>query len=344
MDLLALERAQLIREFDAERGYELDASTGTVAWLKTFCRLSVGSAMEVMSVARGLHELPAVEAAATEGQIGFQQAAVITDAAERVGSEQLVTRQDELIEAAEANDPSGLRKEIQKVEKEVDAQRMQREAEWAYRSRRLQVTTLGDGRVRLDGLLDPEGGAQVKTALDAALGPRAKNETRTETQRRADALVDLAKRTLDGRRFGTTGRQVPHLNVVVDATTGEGEMVGLGPVTRETIERLLCDCALSVNGSVETRTFSAPMRRAIAGRRRHCHFPRCDRSADWCDAHHLERWNGSNTVPDNGVFLCGFHHRLVHEGGWKLIKDGDEFVAIDAYGQRFRSAKAPPAA
>ena len=345
IDLLALERAQLVGEFEHERRYELDGASGTVAWLKSFCRLSAGSAMELMSVARGLEQLPAVEAAISDGQIGFQQAAVITDAAERVGADRLAGRQDELIHKAEENDPSSLRKEVQKVEQEIDTERLRREREWAYRSRRLQVTTLGDGRVRLDGLLDAEGGAYVKTALDAALGPRAREEMRTEPQRRADALVDVARRALDGRRFGTSGRQVPHLNVVVDASRGEAEIVGLAPVAKETVERLLCDCAVSANGSREARTFTAPMRRAIAGRRGHCDFPRCDRPADWCDGHHLDYWrNGGPTVQENGCLLCGFHHRLVHEGGWTLVKEGDQFVAISPYGEKFRSAKGPPAA
>jgi len=344
MDVLALERAQLISEFESERGYELDGATGTVAWLKSFCRLSVSSAMEIMSVARRLHELPAVESAASEGQIGFEQVTVLTDAADRVGSKQLLERQAELIEKAEATDPSALRKEVNRVEIQVDAERMRKEAEWAYRSRRLQVRTMADGRVRLDGLLDAEGGAVVKTALDAALGPHSNGDERTVTQRRADALVDVAKRALDGRQFGSSGRQVPHLNVVIDGNTGAAELLGVGPIGKHTVERLLCDCALSVDGSPEVRTFSGSKRRSIAGRRRHCHFPTCDRPAEWCDGHHLERWNGQNTTRDNGALLCGFHHRLVHEGGWQLLREGDEFVAISPYGEKLRSAKSPPAA
>src|SRR5205807_232093 len=116
IDALSLERARLITEFDRERGYELDGAANTVSWLKSFCRLSVGAAMELMSVARHLHQLPAVESAAEQGQIGFQQAAVIADSAERVGSESLLERQQELVAKAEANDPSALRQEVKRVE------------------------------------------------------------------------------------------------------------------------------------------------------------------------------------------------------------------------------------
>ena len=79
------------------------SAANTVSWLKSFCRLSVGAAMELMSVARHLHQLPAVESAAEQGQIGFQQAAVIADSAERVGSESLLERQQELVAKAEAD-------------------------------------------------------------------------------------------------------------------------------------------------------------------------------------------------------------------------------------------------
>jgi hypothetical protein len=33
---------------------------------------------------------------------------------------------------------------------------------------------------------------------------------------------------------------------------------------------------------------------------------------------------GPNNLP-NMVLVCNFHHRLVHEGGWQVIKSGREF-------------------
>ena len=114
------------------------------------------------------------------------------------------------------------------------------------------------------------------------------------------------------------------------------------PEAVETIERLLCDCALSVNGSSEARTFSPPMRRGLMGKHQHCQWPGgCERPVAWCEGHHRQSWllNGK-TRPENGMLLCGFHHRLVHEGGWRI--EGE--VAISPGGEKFRSAKAPPAA
>ena len=40
-----------------------------------------------------------------------------------------------------------------------------------------------------------------------------------------------------------------------------------------------------------------------------------------CDGHHLVHWiHGGPTDLDNLVLTCRRHDRMVHEGGWQLIK------------------------
>src|SRR5919201_1663464 len=339
IDALALERARLVAGFDADRGYAHDGCVSTVAWLKNHCRLSAAAALEVMSVARRLPELPAVDEALEQGEIGFQHAAVIAESAEKLGSESLLDHQEELVRRAETTDPSALRKDVREVEHRVDKERMLREAEWAHRSRYLHLNRLAEGRVRLDGLLDSAGGAVLKTALEAALGPRSNNETRTEGQRRADGLVDVARWALEGRRLGEMGGQRPHLNITVELETlfglrdNPGSIDGVGPVVLETVERHLCDASVSMtallNGEVvmagkERRTFSGPLRRALSARHRTCQFPGCDRPVAWCEGHHLLGWLlGGKTSLDNGLLVCGAHHRLLHEGGWRVERDSN---------------------
>lgn len=328
LDGLRVRLARAMVAFERDREYERDGCPNSVAWLKLHGRLSTAMAMEVMAVARQLSRLPEVERAVSAGEIGFQHAAVIAESADKVGAESLLSREVELVEKAGRSDPASFRQEVRKVEQQVDAELVRREADRVYQSRRLDVVTKGDGRVWVDGVLDPEGGAVLKKALEAAMGPRSNQETRSDRQRRADGLVDIAQRALDGRRFGETGCQRPHLNVLVEAD-GAGSIEGLGPVPRETIERLLCDCSVSVNGSPEVRTFSPAKRRGIAGRSRACQFPGCDRPVDWTEGHHLEWWvEGGRTVAANGALLCRFHHRLVHEGGWRLAREGDRLVAV----------------
>ena len=343
IDALALSRARRVARFEASREYEEQGYPNTVAFLKDRCNLSTADAIEVLNVAHQLDALPRVEAAMAQGCIGFGHAAVIAESAERFA--EVVDRQEELLAKAEELDPSRLRQVVKRVEMQIDTARVKENGEALYRSRRLYLKRLGDGRFALDGVLDPEGGALLKTALNAAMGPRANDETRQEEQRRADALVDVARRALDGRQLSETGCQRPHVTAFLDLTRKEAELEQLGPVARETVERLLCDCSLSLNGSSERRTFSAPMRRSLMRANPKCHFPSCDRPADWCEGHHLDKWSqGGRTVVERGALLCGFHHRLVHEGGWDLVKDDDQLVAISPGGEKFRSAKAPPAA
>ncbi len=213
---------------------------------------------------------------------------MIAESADKLGSDSLVQHQEELVRRAVETDPSGLRQEVRRVELKVDHERMLRESEWAHRSRHLEVKTLGDGRVRVDGMLDPEGGQVLKTAIDAAMGPRSNADKRSEGQRRADGLVEVARRCLEGRKLGHTGGQRPHLNITVELETlvglrdNPGSVGGIGPVLLETIERHLCDASLSMtallNGEVvlagkERRTFSAPQKTALATRRLTCEFP-----------------------------------------------------------------------
>src|SRR5450759_1133117 len=64
----------------------------------------------------------------------------------------------------------------------------------AHDRRRLTVAGTFAGAVVLDGGLDPEGGATVLAALMPLAAPGGADDDRTPAQRRADALVELARR------------------------------------------------------------------------------------------------------------------------------------------------------
>jgi hypothetical protein len=67
------------------------------------------------------------------------------------------------------------------------------------------------------------------------------------------------------------------------------------------------------------RLFTGAIRKALIARDRGCAFPACDRPPRWCEGHHLQSWQaGGVTSVDNGVLLCRWHHRLIHEGSWQV--------------------------
>ncbi len=72
------------------------------------------------------------------------------------------------------------------------------------------------------------------------------------------------------------------------------------------------------------RLFRSAIRRALTLRDRGCAFPGCDRPPAWCHAHHIFPWqHGGVTSLDNGVLLCGHHHRLIHNSPWQVVLAAD---------------------
>jgi hypothetical protein len=113
----------------------------------------------------------------------------------------------------------------------------------------------------------------------------------------------------------------------------------------DTARRLACDA--SVVGLLEgedgepldigrkTRSIPPALGRALRARDGGCRFPGCDRRR-FTEGHHVERWaDGGETKRGNLVTLCGFHHRLVHEGGFGVsATDGGSFVFTRPDGRR----------
>ncbi|GAA2010270.1 HNH endonuclease signature motif containing protein [Microbacterium ulmi] len=78
----------------------------------------------------------------------------------------------------------------------------------------------------------------------------------------------------------------------------------------------------------ETRLFTARQRIALAARDGGCRWRGCDRAASHCEAHHIDpHAQGGRTDIDRGILLCRWHHRELHHGGWRIIRQGKgEFV------------------
>jgi hypothetical protein len=258
--------------------------------------------------------------------------------AEHVGADAVRKSEAGLLQAAGRMDPGQFTGVLKDFEHRVDAAGALAETNRAFELRYFQVSEPLDGLVRLDGRLDAEGGAIISTALNALLGIPGKDDTRTAGQRRADALLELARSKSGGSGDGAGPR--PHLVIRASVETlagvagaGAGELESGGTVPAETVRRLACDAALtrivgkgelSAEISRATRTIPSSVRRALAFRDHGCVAPGCGRPPRWTDAHHLKHWvDGGETRIANLVLLCRRHHYMVHEQGWRLARAGN---------------------
>ena len=82
----------------------------------------------------------------------------------------------------------------------------------------------------------------------------------------------------------------------------------------------------NANGTVlsvgrKTRSIPAPIKRALLRRDACCQFPGCSNHL-YVEGHHIEHWaSGGETALHNLLGLCSFHHRFVHEYGYRVELD-----------------------
>jgi len=332
-----------VRRFDKSGDYRAEGALSLTDWLRWRCKLSGGAAAERVEVARQLEKLPQTEAAFANGDVGYQHAVVIARAAEHVGAAAVRKEEASLLHAAQTMDPGQFTGVAKNFEHRVDAAGALGEANHAYQRRYFHISEPVDGLVRLDGVLDAEGGATLRSALQPFMKPIT-DDARTYGQRSADALMQLCRHGSGSKRDGAGPRPQLIIRASVDTLAGipgapAGELDGGGTVPAETVQRHACDSAIiRITGQGEldqelnhaSRTLPAPTRRALESRDRHCVFPGCTRPPIWCDGHHLVWWTrGGATALPNLALLCRPHHRMVHEEGWRLVRHKDgRFSAI----------------
>ena len=182
--------------------------------------------------------LPATAAELAAGAIGPAHLRVITATMRRIpdGTHPDTAAQAEqtLATAARRFDPSALTRIGECLLAYLDPDGPE-PAEEPETTRELRVRTGADGTVSLDGKLDPEGGARVLEVLGSLNGRRAPidgvPDTRSQSRRDADALVEAMTRLLDDGELPARGGQRPHLVL----TMGLRDLIdGLGSATLDT--------------------------------------------------------------------------------------------------------------
>jgi hypothetical protein len=202
----------------------------------------------------------------------------------------------------------------------------------------------GDGTAK-GGFILPEAQADMlRTALEAVSAPQVMNRQSPEdailetrpgySQRMGWALAMLIEQIPADKLPDTAGVgaiitvNLDH-DTLVDqlktATLSTGTKISAGQARRMACELRLLPAvfggeSLPLDHGRAKRLFTGHQRRAQAHRDRGCIFPGCDRPPHWCVAHHARRrWaEGGTTDLDDGVLLCPFHHRVLHDDGWDV--------------------------
>ncbi len=287
------------------------------------------------------------------GTASFTNVALIAGLADDVGTAAVQTVEEPLVTAAAVLDPGRMRYLTMATRLRLDADGTLAEGNRDHERRWFSCDQLGSVFI-LRGQLDAEGGAIVKTAIDGLCHVGGPEDTRTGSQRRADALVDLAAARLQDGSLPTVHGQRPHLSLTVSldalqrvpgARTGRAEPRRPGPRRDGAADRLrrsvfsrspsapageptpigaLPARVRPLGVGHTTRTIPAHIRTALMVRDQGCRFPGCDRPPEWTDGHHIDHWAdlGPTEVP-NLVSLCRRHHRFVHEKGWQVHMDDD---------------------
>ena len=290
-----------------------------------------------MAVARELADLPQATQAFADGDFSYAHAAMIARTAEKLGDKMESNAETILVSAAKELDLGRLRVVTLKLQHFMDPDSVREEANESHELRFLHLSQTLDGVFYINGRFDSEGGAVLQAALNALSGPPTPDDKRSPKQRRADALVELARQKLDSGTLPEVGGQKPHLTVTVSMATlanqpgsPAADLEWAQPIPAETARRLACDAAVTPifldsesnqpRAGQTSRSISGSQRKALVFRDKGCRFPGCDRPADWTDVHHLKHWaDGGKHVMDNMILLCRRHHRMVHEEGWQLV-------------------------
>jgi hypothetical protein len=347
IDALEAEFSAEARELERSGDHLIGGNITAASWISRTCGMSVPSASDRVCVGKQLESLPKVSGALSSGDIGYQAASVICHLREKLGDKVDGFDEEQWIGFAREYSIKDMNWLAAHTRYALDPDGFERDTEESYEERFLHISEM-NGMYHLSGVIDPEGGAALKSAVDALAKRLGQDDGRTPRQRRADALTEIVCHAMDEGKLPRRNGVRPHITVTTTVEGLKGELGAAAselesgmPVSSKTVQRLACDgtlCRVLKADSVvvdvgrATRAISPAHRRGLKARYSGCCGPGCDRPINWTTPHHIEFWSrGGPTNLSNLLPLCYYHHHLVHEGGWQVIKAGEgvQFIRPD---------------
>ena len=338
-DLLLLEIAELSAQLAETNYFDDQGFNSTIDWMRFNCHLSEKAAADRIAVGRMAPQLRDGVQALESGEIGFAHLATMARTVQSVGRHADL---DGLLELARKMTPGKFFYECQHYRHSVDAKAYCEEQSDHVINHHLSLSTAESGHLFISGVLDPVGGAAVRTALEPLAQKSGVHDHRRLPQRFADAIVELASAGKPAELQVTA--TIETLKGLAGAAAAEMEFSL--PISSTSVQRMACDCSvtrvllsqdsLTIDVGRSKRVISNTLRKVLKIRDGHCRWPGCERPASWCDGHHVLHWvHGGETNLGNLILLCRRHHRMVHEGGWQLVKTDDGQIVVIAPTQLF---------
>jgi hypothetical protein len=231
-----------------------EPALSTAGWLRRRLRLSASAASGAVRTARALFRGPlaATAQALLAGELSPAHATAVADGTQQLPGQVVAEAEPVLLEAARQLDPAQLRRLVAQLCLVADPDGADRQAERRQERRGVWLSPTWDDMVAINGLLEREAGATVLAALEPLARPASADDPRTGSQRNADALAELCRRSLEGGWLPKAGGVRPQLLVTVDLDSLLGRSGGLGgdlgwagPLDPEGCRRLACDGAVT---------------------------------------------------------------------------------------------------
>jgi hypothetical protein len=292
----------MVAELDRRRAWATWECRSMAHWLSWKCGLGLVAARTHVRVGRALEGLPVITEEFRAGRLSFSKVRTLT----RVATPQT---EAQLVVLAKTMTAAQLDQAVRAYERtRVDQER----ARTQVAARTMRTIHEDDGTVTTIIRETRDSFELRRRAMESALDevPVDPEADDPAGSRWVDALEVIVRSFL----AGNADREPTEMVVHVD----EQEMAEPSPV----LERLTCDSAVRVGDQRRSQTIPIALRRAIERRDRSCcRFPACTNRRHLHVHHIVFRSRGGPTNEANRVLLCPYHHRAVHEGGWRVHGD-----------------------
>ena len=166
----------------AEQGIQ---AASTASWLRNRLHLGASAATSVVRTARALFRGPLTGTAKAlcDGEISAQHASVLAHGTHDLPHQTAAEAEPVLVEAAGRLNPPRLRRLVDHLRRAADPEAADRQVERQHEQRWLWLAPTLEGRVALQGLLDPKAGQTLLAALDPLARPANAEDPRSGGQR-----------------------------------------------------------------------------------------------------------------------------------------------------------------